>query len=223
MHRRIRPCRHPGELRGHRRTARLVDPDREQRSVPRAARRAPGHRVRDLSRRGAEDGGPGRRRDRQYQLVRVPRRLRRHRVSGGEGRGERADAGDRRRVEGARGAGQRDLPGRQNPAVHRGGLRTPHRRAEPARPARRRQHGRGAGRRGPRLRRAAVRLPGQRPRRGGDRPDLRRGEGVSSASSPGPHPACWPTGTTTIAHPGRCRNWAGFSPSSASRHKRPSK
>ena len=104
---------------------------------PRSARRTSRHDVRDLSRGRSEDGGAGGRGDRQHQLVRIPRRLRRNRLSSGQGRCQRVDAGHRCRVEGTRGAGECGLSRREDAVVDRAGVRGPHRRVEPKGPARR--------------------------------------------------------------------------------------
>ncbi len=90
LHTRVRQDRRPGELCGHRGAGQRIDPQDHQRTVPRPARRPSRHRVRDVPRRRAAHGRAGWRIHHQHKLFRVPRRLRRDRVPGGQGRRQRA-------------------------------------------------------------------------------------------------------------------------------------
>src|SRR4029079_149579 len=79
---------------------------------------------------------------------RLPRRVRRDRISGGQGRRQRVHGGDRRRTEGIRGARERSVPWREDAAVDRDEVREPHRRLAPPRPVGRRKRA-GRARRAP--------------------------------------------------------------------------
>src|SRR5215217_5391663 len=63
-----------------------------------------------MPRRGTAHGRAGVWVDRQHQLIRISRRLRRNRVPRRQGRGQRLDDGDRSRAERARGARQCRMP-----------------------------------------------------------------------------------------------------------------
>ena len=203
VHTGVRPDRHPGELRGHRGAGQRVDPQGHQRTVPRPARRPPRHDVRDLPRRGAAHGRAGWRIHHQHQLVRFPRRLRRNRLSGRQGRGQRVDDGDRRRTEGARRARERGVPGREDAAVDGSGVRGPHRRVEPPRLIGRGEHAGRARRSSARVRRADVRLPRQRSRQGRHGSDLHRRRRFRRPLRPLHRRQSWDIATTTTRRRGR--------------------